>query len=415
MFSRKQISTRLPDGSMHRYSYANFYERVKRVANVLVKLGVKPGDRIGTFAWNNYQHLELYYAIPCCGAVCHTLNLRLSPEQLAYVVNHAEDKVVFIDATILPLFERVVRQIKCVKHYVLFNAEEGMVTKLPNVSFYERLIAEASDDFTWSVTGENAAMGLCYTSGTTGHPKGVLYSHRSMYLHTLGSMQGNAMSITEQDIILPVVPMFHVMGWGLPYTCLFAGADLVLPGPHLNPAALAAMIAEEKVTLPAGVPTLWAGLFHELKSNPRDVSHIRSLIVGGFAMPRALIEAYEKELGVNVTHAWGMTETSPLGTVSILQSHHRNLSDREKWDVKAKQGYAVGGIEMRIVNEAGDELPWDGVTMGELQVRGPWVAKSYYKMKPTPKQFTRDGWFRTGDVATISADDYMNITDRIKD
>ncbi|MFQ5865433.1 MAG: long-chain fatty acid--CoA ligase [bacterium] len=415
MYPHKRISTELPDGSMHRYTYANLYERVKRLANVLGKLGVQPGDRVGTFAWNNYQHLELYYAIPCSGAVCHTLNIRLFPEQLAYVVNHAEDKVVFIDATLLQLFERVADQIECVQHYVLFNGEKGIATKLTNVFFYEDLMAQASHDYTWPVTDENMAMGLCYTSGTTGNPKGVLYSHRSMYLHTIGTMQGNAMALTEQDVVLPVVPMFHAMAWGLPYSSLFAGAELILPGPHLNPAALAEMIEEEKVSVPAGVPTLWTGLYQELKANPRDVSHIRALVVGGAAMPRALIEAFEKELGVNVAHAWGMTETSPLGTVAKLQSHHLDLSDDEKWDVKAKQGYAVAGVEMRIVNDAGEILPWDGVTMGELQVRGPWVAKSYYKIKPTPEHFTKDGWFRTGDVATISEDGYMNITDRTKD
>ena len=415
MYPHKQIATKQPDSLMHRYTYANLYSRAKRLANVLGNLGVKPGDRVGTFAWNNYQHLELYYAIPCSGAVCHTLNIRLFPEQLVYVVNHAEDKVVFIDATILPLFEQVADEIHCVQHYVLFNADKDIETKLPNVSFYEDLMAEAHDDYEWRVTDENTAMGLCYTSGTTGNPKGVLYSHRSMYMHTMGANQANALGLTERDVVLPVVPMFHAMAWGLPYACAYAGSEMILPGPHLKPPDLAEIIAEEKVTVPAGVPTLWTGLYHELKANPRDISHIRALVVGGAAMPRALIEAYEKELGVNVMHAWGMTETSPLGAISILQSHHQAAPEHEKWDVKAKQGYPVAGIEMRIVNEAGEELPWDGLTMGEMQVCGSWVAQDYYKVDRNPEHFTSDGWFRTGDVATISEDGYMQITDRTKD
>ncbi|MCZ6677871.1 MAG: long-chain fatty acid--CoA ligase [Candidatus Poribacteria bacterium] len=415
IYPRKKISTKLPDGSMHRYTYANLYGRVKRLANVLDKLGVEPGDRVGTFAWNNYQHLELYYAIPGSGAVIHTLNIRLFPEQLAYVVNHAEDKVVFIDATLLPLFEKVADEIESVQHYVLFNTDAGVETKLPNVSLYEDLMAEASDDYNWRVTDENTAMGLCYTSGTTGDPKGTLYSHRSMYLHTMGANQANVLALTERDVVLPVVPMFHAMAWGLPYSCAFAGAEMILPGPHLQPAALAEMIAEEKVTVPAGVPTIWMMLYQELQENPRDVSHIRVLTVGGAAMPRALIESYEKELDVSVLHAWGMTELSPIGTVSQLQTHHLALPEHEQWDVKERQGYPVAGVEMRIVNEAGEEVSWDGITMGEVQVRGPWIAKGYYKLDASPDHFTPDGWFRTGDVATISEDAYMHITDRTKD
>lgn len=415
IFPKKQIITRLPDGTMHRYSYANLYKRVKRLANALGALGIKPGDRVGTFAWNNFQHLEMYYAIPCSGAVLHTLNIRLAPEQLAYISGHAEDKLVFVDAALLPLLERVAPDLKSVEHYVLFNAEAGVETKLPNVLSYETLIAEASEDYGWPVNDETTAMGLCYTSGTTGNPKGVLYSHRSMYLHTMGALAGNALALTEQDVVLPVVPMFHAMAWGLPYECALAGANLVFPGPHLKPAALAQMIEDEGVTIPAGVPTIWTGLYQELKSNPRDISQVRALVVGGAAMPRSLIEAYEKELGVNVVQAWGMTETSPLGTASKLQSHHRDLPEHKKWDVKAKQGYAVSGIEIRIVNDEGEELPWNGSTMGELQVRGPWVAKSYFRLQPGPEHFTEDGWFRTGDVATINEDGYMQITDRTKD
>ena len=415
MFPHKQITTQLPDGSQHRYTYADLYTRVKRLAKALVHLGVKSGDRVGTFAWNNYQHLELYYAIPGAGAVCHTLNIRLFPEQLAYIVQHAEDKVVFIDATLLPLYERVADQIDCVQHYVLFNTSTDLQTTLPNVLLYEDLIAGVDEDFAWRSTDEQMAMGLCYTSGTTGNPKGALYSHRSMYLHTMGTNQASALAIRETDVVLPVVPQFHAMAWGTPYACAMAGATMVMPGPHLQAAPLAELIATERVTVAAGVPTIWTGLYHELKANPRDISCIRALVVGGSAMPRGLTKAYERELGVNVLHAWGMTEMSPLGTICQLQSHHFNLSDEDKWDVKAMQGYPIAGVEMRIVNEVGESLPWDGRQMGELQVRGPWVVRQYYRQDPTEDHFTADGWFRTGDVCTVTPDGYMNIMDRTKD
>jgi fatty-acyl-CoA synthase len=415
LFPHKQITTLLPDGSLHRYTYADMYTRVKRLAKALGKLGVEPGDRVGTFAWNNYQHAELYFGIPGAGAVCHTLNIRLFPEQLAYVVNHAEDKVVFIDATLLPLYERVAPEIDCVQHYILFNASRDIDTKLPNVSHYEDLLAESDAEFEWLSREEDMAMGLCYTSGTTGDPKGALYSHRSMYLHTMGANLSGAIGLLESDIVLPVVPQFHAMAWGLPYACAMSGAEIIMPGPHLKPEPLAELIETEKVTVAAGVPTIWTGLYHELKANPRDISSVRALVVGGSAMPRSLIEAYEKELNVNVLHAWGMTEMSPLGTVSIPLSHHKGLSAAEVWDVKAKQGYPIAGVETRIMDEMGNELPWDDKSMGELQVRGPWIVKQYFRREQSEQEFTADGWFRTGDVVTISRDGYMQIMDRTKD
>ena len=414
-YPRKGITTKLPNGTFHQYTYADFYKRVKRLANVLETLGVEIGDRVGTFAFNNYQHMELYFAIPGAGAVCHTLNIRLAPDQLAYIINHAEDKVVFIDGPLLPLFEKIADQVQGVQHFVVFNAAPGVTSKLPNLLIYEELMAAAAEEYTWRSTDERMAMGLCYTSGTTGNPKGALYSHRSMYLHTVGESQASALGITEADVVLPVVPQFHAMAWGLPYACVMNGADMIMPGPHLQGPPLAQMIDEYRVTIAAGVPTIWTGLYHELKANPRDISCIRALVVGGAAMPRSLIEGYERDLGVNVLHAWGMTELSPLGTVSRLSSQHRDLPDAQKWDIKATQGYTVGGVEIRIVNEMGEELPWDGTTMGEVQVRGPWVIKSYFKVEPAPESFTADGWFRTGDVATISPDGYMSITDRTKD
>ncbi len=415
VYPHKRVSTRQPDGSMHRYTYADLYRRVKRLANALLELGVGKGDRVATFAWNHYPHLELYYAIPAVGAVCHTLNIRLAPEQLAYIVNHAEDKVIFVDATLLPLLEKSLAGTKAVRHFVVIGADGGIETSLPNIVHYEELVSNAAPEFEWRVTDENQAMGLCYTSGTTGEPKGVLYSHRSMYLHTLGENQANAVGFCEHDIVLPVVPQFHAMAWGIPYAVPFAGGELVMPGPFLDPVSLAEMISEEKVTVPAGVPTIWNGLYHELMKNPRDLSRIRALAVGGAAMPRVLIQAYEEELGVNVLHAWGMTETSPVGTVCVLRRTHEGLPRHEKWDLKATQGYPLSGIELRIVNEAGEELPWDGATIGEVQVRGPWVTGGYYKRKPTPDEFTADGWFRTGDVASMTDDGYMRITDRTKD
>ena len=417
LYPYKKIKTKLPDGTLHEYAYRDLYLRVKRLCNVLEGLGVEPGDRVGTFAWNNYQHVELYFGAPGAGAVVHTLNIRLFPDQLAYIINHAEDKVIFVDATLLPLIERVAEQIGGVEHFVLFNEPHGGIeTKLPGeIHDYETLMAVADDAYSWRVEGENQAMGLCYTSGTTGHPKGSLYSHRSMYLHTVGSCQAAAIGVTENDVVMPVVPQFHAMAWGLPYSAVNVGADLVLPGPHMQPSALAELIETERVTVAAGVPTIWNGLYHDLKQNRRDISCIRALVVGGSAMPRSLIEAYEKELDVNVVHAWGMTEMSPLGTVSKLLTHHLDEPQDQQWDMKARQGYPISGVEMRIVNEEGRELPWDGTTMGELQVRGPWVARAYYKLDGGGDSFTEDGWFRTGDVVTISEDGFMTITDRTKD
>jgi acyl-CoA synthetase (AMP-forming)/AMP-acid ligase II len=376
LYPTKRVTTMQPDGSLHRYTYADLYQRVKRLAKALTQLGVEPGDRIGTFAWNNYQHLELYYAIPGAAAVCHTLNIRLFPEQLAYIVNHADDKIVFIDGTLLPLYEKVAPQATGVQYHVLFNAPREAASRLPNVRFYEDLIEGADEDFAWRSTDENMAMGLCYTSGTTGDPKGALYSHRSMFLHTLGESLPNALGVAEKDRVLVVVPQFHAMAWGLPFAAPAAGAELIMPGPHLRPEPLADLIATERVTIAVGVPTIWNGLYYELKQTPRDISCVRALVVGGSAMPRSLTEAYESQLGVNVVHAWGMTELSPLGTVSRLMAKHDALSTQAQWDVKAKQGYPILGVELRIVDEVGAALPWDGKTMGELQVRGPWRSSA---------------------------------------
>ena len=415
LFPHKRIHTRRPDGGDHEYTYADLLRRSRRLAGALARLGIAPGDRVGTFAWNHHQHLEMYFGVPGAGAVCHTLNVRLFPRQLAWIVNHAEDRVVFIDASVLPLFERVAGDIRCVEHYVLVNAPRDVETALPDVIHYEDLVEGGDEGFEWRSTDERMAMGLCYTSGTTGDPKGALFSHRSMFLHTLGENQAMGLGLTEADVVLPVVPQFHAMAWGLPYACTMVGADVVMPGPHLQPAALAEVIESHRVTVAAGVPSIWNGLYHELRARPRDVSSVRALVVGGSAMPRALIEGYERDLGVNVVHAWGMTEMSPLGTVSKLRRQHETLPASEQWDVKARQGMPLAGVELRIVGDDGAEMPWDGETMGELQARGPWVIRGYYRREPTSEHFTADGWFRTGDVGTMTPDGYLTITDRTKD
>lgn len=415
IYGHKRIHTKLPDGSTHTYTYAEAFKRVKKLSSALAKRGIQVGDRLGTFGWNNYQHFEQYFGIPGCGAVCHTLNIRLFPDQIAYIISHAEDRMVFVDASLIKLMEAVAPQVTCVENFVVYGSNGPIETSLPNVILYEDLLAEGDESYVSPVTDENTAFGMCYTSGTTGDPKGALYSHRSMFLHTFGMIQGNAAALTNADVILAIVPQFHVMSWGIPFAAALCGCDLVMPGPFLQPGPLADMVQEHKVTVATGVPTIWTGIHHEIQANPRDISTIRALIVGGSAMPRGLIEIYERNYGVNVIHAWGMTELSPLGTMSKLSSEHLDLTEEAQFDIKAKQGYPLGGIEARIVDENNEELPWDGQTMGELQVRGPWVIKSYFKREPTEEHFTPDGWFRTGDVATMSADGYMQITDRTKD
>ncbi len=296
VYPKQRVISKLPDGSEHTYTFHDLFKRVEQLGHALVRLGVAPGDRVGTFAFNTYQHVELYFGIPGAGAVCHTLNIRLPVDQLAYIINHAEDKVVFIDAPLLPLFEKLIGLIDGVKHFVIFNAPADLQTRLPNALNYEALLDAESGSFAWRSTDERMAMGLCYTSGTTGNPKGALYSHRSMFLHAIGTLNANAIGLTADDIALPVVPQFHAMAWGLPYTCLYNGVELVLPGPHLQAKPLAELIERHKVTFAAGVPTIWNGLYHELKANPRDLSSLRLLLVGGAAMPRSLIEAFEMSL-----------------------------------------------------------------------------------------------------------------------
>ncbi len=410
-----EIVTKQPDGVLHRYTYGDAYRRICRLANALTKLGVQLGDRVASLAWNHYQHLELYFAVPCYGAVMHTLNLRLSPEQLAYVINHAEDRFIFADASLVPVLEAIQPHLRSVERYIIINAPPNFQTALPDVLHYEALLHDEPETFVFPTLDERAAAGLCYTSGTTGNPKGVLYSHRSQFIHTIAAGAGDALSLSSTDTVIAVVPMFHANAWALPYLSASLGFKLVLPGPHLKPEMLAQLIQDEKVTVAAGVPTLWIGMYQAIRTHGFDVSSLRALIVGGAAFPKKWIEAYEKELGIPVVHAWGMTEMSPMGTSTGTLVARKDLSLDERIAIKTHQGYAPPGVEMRLVGEDGRELPWDGQSVGEIQVRGPWIASAYYNDNSAAAQFTPDGWFRTGDVATIDPKGLLTITDRTKD
>ena len=406
LHGNKRVTTRLPDETLHTHTYGAVAERVRRLTNVLKQRGsVKPGDRVATFAANTYQHLELYYAIPCSGAVLHPLNVRLSAVQLARIVREAADTLIFVDEAYAEPFAALQEKIAC-ERVIRFGAETAA---------YETLLSAADPVCQWEIRDEDWAMGLCYTSGTLGEPRGVLYTHRSMFLHTLAVNQADVFGLTEADVVMPLVPMFHAMAWGLPYAAMFAGADMVLPGANLT--GIADLIAQTGVTVAAGVPTLWAGLYPELKKRQRDISALRRLIVGGEPMPAPLIETYEKELGVEVCHAWGMTEMSPTGTFSKLRAADKALPDAEKWRIKAKQGRPIPGVEIRLAAETPDgfsELPWTGEAVGELHVRSPWTASRYYEAEPTQEHFTADGWLRTGDIATIDRNGYVQIVDRAK-
>jgi acyl-CoA synthetase (AMP-forming)/AMP-acid ligase II len=411
-----EIVSRSVEGPIHRYTYRDAWKRAKQMAEALVALGIRPGDRIGTLAWNGYRHFELYYAISGMGAVCHTINPRLFPEQIAYIVNHAEDQVLFVDINILPLVEKLRPLMKSVRHIVAMTDRAHLPANctIPNLLVYEELIAGKPGTYEWPELDERTASSLCYTSGTTGNPKGVLYHHRSTLLHAYASALPDGIGISARDSVLPVVPMFHVNAWGLPYSGCLAGAKLVFPGAALDGASLYELFEAEGVTVTAGVPTVWLALLQHLQAKSLKLSTLKKSIIGGSACPPAMIETFKRDYDVDVLHAWGMTEMSPLGTVNTPKKKHLAMDKAAQDAVKAKQGRALFGVEMKIVGDDGSELPRDGKAFGDLLVRGPWITSGYFRGEGG-EALREGGWFPTGDVSTIDADGYMQITDRSKD
>ena len=412
LFGDKTITTLTATGK-DRTTYADWAQRTRRLAGALDALGISEDGRVATFAWNSARHLELYFASPCSGRVLHTLNIRLFPEQLSYVVDHAEDEVIFADRSLLKVLWPLVDGFGTVKHIVVMDDGAGDIPEDDRILDYEELIADA-EPAEFHVEDENRAAAMCYTSGTTGNPKGVVYSHRSSVLHSMGAMLADTVAVSERDVVLPVVPMFHANAWGLAHAAVMAGAALAFPGPQMTPAAIAGLIEDEKVTLAAGVPTIWMGALEELVD--RDTSSLRDILCGGSAVSKTLSETYREKLGMPILHAWGMTETSPLGSVCRIKSTLSGRSEEELADVRATQGIVTPLMECRIVEPGtSDELPWDGEARGELQVAGPWVAAGYYNDEREGESFTDDGWLRTGDVATITPAGYIRLVDRTKD
>jgi fatty-acyl-CoA synthase len=411
-----EIVSRSVEGPIHRYTYKDAHKRARQVAEALTGLDIKPGDRIGTLAWNGYRHFELYYGISGMGAVCHTINPRLFPEQIAYIVNHAEDQLLFVDLNILPLVESLAPQFKTVRHIVAMTDRVHLPAglEIPNLLVYEELIAGRAGAFAWPVFDERTASSLCYTSGTTGNPKGVLYHHRSTILHAYASALPDGIGLSARDSVLPVVPMFHVNAWGLPYSACLAGAKLVFPGAALDGASVYELFEAEGVTVTAGVPTVWLSLLQHLQAKNLKLSTLRKSVIGGSACPPAMIETFKRDYGVDVLHAWGMTEMSPLGTVNTPKAKHLKMPKEHQDAVKAKQGRVLFGVEMKIVDDAGKDLPKDGKAFGDLLVRGPWITTGYFKAEGGDP-LRPGGWFPTGDVATLDPDGYMQITDRSKD
>ena len=405
LFPDKEIVTRTKEGA-HRYRYRDYCARTNRLAHVLAQLGVKPGDRVGTLCWNTHQHLELYFAITCSGAVIHTLNLRLSCDDLAFIINHAEDQVIFVDESLLPILKPIRDRIPCVRRIVVIGGAEDE---------YETQLAGApGDGYRWPRLDENCAAGMCYTSGTTGNPKGVVYSHRALFLHSLAFTMADTFALSERDVLLQIVPMFHANGWGTPFAAIMAGAKIVLPGEHPQPRDLAQLMQDERATIAGGVPTIWIGIDAVLQQEKFDVSSMRLAVGAGSAIPRKLIETYEKAHGIELRQLWGMTETAPVGTVCWLKGHLKDGPEDECFARRAKQGLPVVGLDLRVVQGDGRVVPCDGAAIGEVQVRGPWVTSGYYNDERSAAAF-QDGWFRTGDVATVDAEGYVQLVDRAKD
>ena len=412
-----EIVSRRVEGDIHRTTYAKARARAMQCANALAALGIEPQDRVGTLAWNGYRHFELYYGVSGSERILHTVNPRLHPDQIAWIVNHADDRALCFDLTFAPIVQAIAARCPGVRHWIaLCDADAippDLAAAVPGVQSYEALLAAQPAEFTWPRFDENTASSLCYTSGTTGHPKGVLYSHRSTLLHAYAAALPDAVGLSARDAVLPVVPMFHVNAWGIPYAAAVTGSKLVFPGPALDGKSLFELMQAEGVTLAAGVPTVWLGLLDHLRRNGLKLPALRRTLIGGAAAAPAMIRAFEQEFAVQVLHAWGMTELSPLGTVCSLKFKHLALDKEAQFAIQTKQGRPIFGIEVRVVDGAGKDLPWDGRSAGNLLVRGPWVASDYYRGdQPSPLQ---DGWFPTGDVVTIDPDGYILITDRTKD
>jgi fatty-acyl-CoA synthase len=413
----REIVSVTADNPRHRYTIREAVARSRQVANALDKLGLKRGDRVATIAWNDYRHLELYYGISGAGYVCHTINPRLFPEQLIFIINHAEDRWIFTDVMFVPLLEKLLPHIRNVEGFVVMTDEAHMPeSNLPNVVCYETLIAAESSDYEWPDFDERTASALCYTSGTTGDPKGVLYDHRSTVLHAFAAPAPDVMNLCSRDAVLPVVPLFHVNAWGVPYSCLMVGAKLVFPGPKMGDgAALYELLDSENVTMALGVPTVWLALLQYCASEGKRLDKLRYTLVGGAAVPRSMIEEFRDKHDVELRQGWGMTETSPLGTCNSLKAGLETLTADQRLDLATRAGRGIFGCELRIVDDEGQELSWDGVAYGALQVRGLWICSDYFKLDGAAGSHTDDGWFDTGDVATIDPQGYMAITDRTKD
>jgi fatty-acyl-CoA synthase len=409
-----EIVSHTIEGSIHRYSILESSKRAKKLANALKKLGIKEGDILGTMALNGYRHYELYFGISGTGSILHTLNPRLFPEQVEYIVNHAEDKFLFIDLPFLPLIESVSDNIQNVEGFIILCDKESMPSdsKLKNLMCYEELIDNESDEFQWPELDENTASSLCYTSGTTGNPKGVLYSHRSTILHAWYACAANAMNVSSTTVILPVVPMFHVNAWGIPYAVAMFGAKLVLPGPHTSGEAITKLVQSEKVTNLMGVPTVWLDLLNYTRENNISLDTVNSVLVGGSAAPRAMIKEFQERHDAFLLHGWGMTEMSPLGTLNAYNSDMQGMDLEERYDIQTSQGKAIYGCQIKIVDDEGKTLPNDGKSFGRLMVKGAGIIERYFKSDETALE---NGWFDTGDVSTISIDGYMRIVDRSKD
>ena len=413
LYGPKEIVTRRPDKSFHRYTYADFVRRAKKLAVALGELGLRKSDRVATLAWNNHQHLEAYFGVPCAGLVLHTINPRLSADDLAYIIDHAEDRLLLVDETMVGLLSGFGDRVELDRVFVLSadgSAPEGLES-------YEDLISGAAEErFEYPDFDESDAAAMCYTSGTTGRPKGALYSHRAICLHSMASAMTDMLGIRERDVVMPVVPMFHVNAWGLPFTSTLVGAKQVLPGPHLDPESLLEDMSNEKVTITAGVPTIFLGILRKLDEDPDfyDLSSIRDMVIGGSAAPEGMIRAFEERHGLRVLHAWGMTETTPLGTVCTLSSLVDDAPEDEQYKVRATQGLPGPFIEVRARGDEGF-VAWDGESMGELEIRGPWVSGAYFNTEEGTDKFTEDGWFKTGDIVTIDENGYVEIQDRTKD